>query len=150
MDDKQINFRKATIDDVNQIWLVERASFPTPWTKEAFIKELTDNRLAHYFVLELGNQIIGYAGMWIILDEAHITNVAIHPETRGRKLGELLMRNLMTMAKLFGAKKMTLEVRESNRIALNLYCKLDFKRQGIRKKYYTNPIEDAIIMWVKL
>lgn len=150
MGEKAINIREATIKDIDDIWLVESKSFSTPWTREAFINELTTNRFAYYYVLELENDIVGYAGMWIILDEAHVTNVAIYPNVRGKKLGELLMRYLMTMAKMHGAESMTLEVRVSNHAAKNLYYKLNFKEHGIRKNYYADTMEDALIMWVKL
>ena len=88
--------------------------------------------------------------MWLIIDEAHITNIAVHPEKRGIGLGELLMVHLMTMAKFYGAADMTLEVRVSNDIAKNLYHKLNFKEKGFRKNYYADTNEDALIMWVKL
>jgi len=148
--EQPISIRKATKKDIDRICAVEKASFTTPWSKEAFRKELSTNRFAHYYVLELGKEIVGYAGMWIILDEAHVTNVAIHPKYRGLKLGELLMRSLMANAKILGAKSMTLEVRVSNDVAQRLYRKLNFKEQGIRKKYYADTMEDALIMWVKL
>lgn len=147
---KSLNIREATIEDVDNICQVENLSFPTPWSREAFMSELTTNRFAYYYVLELDSEIVGYAGMWIILDEAHVTNVAIHPNVRGLKLGEVLMRHLMAMARVYGAKSMTLEVRVSNSVAKNLYYKLNFKEHGIRKNYYADTMEDALIMWVKL
>lgn len=150
MEEQPIGIRRATIKDLNLICEVEKESFSTPWSKEAFKRELTTNRFAHYFVIEWGSQIVGYAGMWIILDEAHVTNVAIVPKVRGLKLGELLMRHLMVSAKLLGAHSMTLEVRVSNHIAQNLYRKLNFEERGIRKNYYADTMEDALIMWVNL
>lgn len=147
---KQLNIRKANIEDVEQMWNVEQASFSKPWSKEAFVSEMTTNRFAQYYVLEIEGDIVGYAGMWIILDEAHVTNIAIHPHARGQKLGELMMRHLIAIAKMFGAKSMTLEVRVSNQIAQNLYRKLGFKEEGLRKNYYADTMEDAIIMWVNL
>lgn len=142
--------RLATINDVDEIWEVEKASFSIPWSREAFISELTTNKFAYYYVIELAGEVVGYAGMWVILDEAHVTNVAIHPKARGNKLGELIMRYLLQMAQFYGASSMTLEVRVSNQIAQNLYTKLKFQEQGIRKKYYADTMEDAIIMWVKI
>lgn len=147
---KQLNIRKATKEDIDQIVTIEKVSFSSPWTKETFLEEFTNNLLAYYSVVELKGEIVGYTGMWIILDEAHITNVAIHPKVRGLKLGELAMRYLMGIAKYHGAKRMTLEVRESNKIAINLYYKLKFKEHGYRKNYYSDPVEDAKIMWVEL
>ncbi|TCS79574.1 ribosomal protein S18-alanine N-acetyltransferase [Tepidibacillus fermentans] len=150
MDMDRIQIRRATIDDIDQIWRVEQLSFPTPWSRQAFFSELTNNQYAYYFVLEFDERIVGYVGMWLIFDEAHITNVAISPEVRGMKLGELLMRYLMATAKGLGANRMTLEVRISNHIAISLYKKLGFKEEGIRKNYYADTFEDAIIMWVNL
>lgn len=150
MEEQPLEIRRAIIKDLNLIWEVEKESFSTPWSKEAFKRELTTNRFAHYFVIEWDGQIVGYAGMWIILDEAHVTNVAILPKVRGLKLGELLMRHLMVSAKVLGAHSMTLEVRVSNQIAQNLYRKLHFEERGIRKNYYADTMEDALIMWVNL
>ncbi len=150
LEEQALLIRRATVKDINDIWAVEEASFSTPWSKEAFKRELTTNQFAYYFVLELEKKIVGYAGMWIILDEAHVTNVAILPESRGLKLGELLMTHLIANAKMHGAESMTLEVRVSNNIAQNLYRKLHFEEKGIRKNYYADTLEDALIMWVEL
>lgn len=143
-------FREATLEDVDLIYAVEEKSFQTPWSKESFENEINNNKFAYYYVLELENKIVGYAGMWIILDEAHITNIAIAPSARGKKLGEALLKFLMEKAKYYGAEKMTLEVRASNSIAQGLYNKLNFKKTGIRKNYYADSIEDAVIMWVNI
>ncbi len=146
----QLNIRKATVEDAGKIFEIETKSFSSPWSKETFIEELSSNLLAYYSVIELEDEMVGYTGMWIIMDEAHITNVAIHPKARGVKLGELAMRHMMGIAKLLGAKRMTLEVRASNHVAINLYNKLNFEEQGCRANYYSHPFEDAIIMWVEL
>jgi len=145
-----LNIRKAEIQDIDSILKVEQESFPTPWSREAFEGELITNRFAMYYLVELEGKIVGYAGMWVIFDEAHVTNVAISPNYRGYQLGELLMRHIMATAKMHGAKRMTLEVRESNNIARRLYEKLNFIEEGIRKNYYADTMEDALIMWVNL
>lgn len=150
MEEKNIRIRRAQIADVEMIWFIEKSSFSKPWSKEAFINEFTTNKFAYYYCLDIGDKMVGYAGMWIILDEAHITNVAIHPDYRGNKLGKLLMSYLIAAAKRLGADSMTLEVRVSNTIAQNLYRKLNFQEQGIRKNYYADTMEDALIMWVKI
>lgn len=142
--------REASIEDIDFIYEIEKNSFQTPWSKESFENELNNNKFAYYYVLELEHKIVGYAGMWVILDEAHITNIAIIPFARGKKLGEILLRYLMEMAKSVGADKMTLEVRASNYIAQGLYNKLNFKKAGIRKNYYADTVEDAVIMWVNI
>lgn len=146
----QFNFRLMTIDDIDEIMAIERASFTLPWTYEAYYNELIMNEFAHYILLEVDEKIIGYCGVWVIVDEAHITNIAIDPSYRGKKLGEALLRQVMLVAMQKGAKTMTLEVRVSNVVAQNLYRKLGFQNGGIRKGYYTDNYEDALVMWVNL
>ncbi|SFM32937.1 ribosomal protein S18-alanine N-acetyltransferase [Salibacterium qingdaonense] len=136
--------------DLEGILKVEHDAFQMPWTKYAFFNELMNNQFAHYLVVEWGSDIIGYCGVWIIIDEAHITNIAIHSAYRGYKLGELLMKNVLDMAHAYGAVTMTLEVRVSNLIAQSLYKKLGFQPGGIRKNYYVDNKEDALVMWVNI
>lgn len=136
--------------DIDQILEIEHASFTTPWSRESFENELRKNQYAHYTVLEDEEGVFGYCGMWIIIDEAHITNIALLPKYRGKKLGEALLKKVMEIARGKGAKTMTLEVRVSNDIAQSLYRKLGFQNGGIRKNYYTDDHEDALVMWVNL
>jgi len=138
------------LDHIPGVLEIEQKSFPTPWSQQAFTYELTQNNFAYYIAALSEGKVIGYAGMWMVLDEAHITNVAVHPEYRGKKLGEALMCEMMRQAVLRGAVRMTLEVRPSNMAARELYKKLRFKEKGLRKRYYTDTNEDAIIMWVDL
>ena len=133
--------------DLDEVMEVEHQCFTTPWSRYSFTCELTDNQFSHYLVVRHLGKIIAYGGMWIILDEAHVTNVGVVPEYRGEGVGELLMRSLMAAAKSRGAKKMTLEVRKSNYVAQNLYSKLGFEPVGIRRGYYLDDREDAVIMW---
>ncbi|MGI2329253.1 ribosomal protein S18-alanine N-acetyltransferase [Planococcus sp. YIM B11945] len=141
-------FRKMTIDDIDRVFEIETLSFSLPWTKEAFYYEMEENEHAYYVIAETQEGIVGYCGMWLVLDEAHVTNIAIHPDERGKKLGEQLMKAAMDVAKDQGAKLMTLEARVSNHVAQNLYRKLGFQNGGIRKRYYSDNYEDAIVMWV--
>lgn len=143
-------FRFMKEEDIDQILNIEHLSFATPWSKEAFYNELYQNQFAVYIVLEEDGKIIGYCGVWIVLDEAHVTNVAVLPEYRGRKFGDALMRKLIEVAKEKGARTMTLEVRVTNHIAQSLYRKMGFQNGGIRKNYYTDNQEDALVMWVNL
>lgn len=143
-------FRYMKEEDIDQILEVEHASFTTPWSREAFYNEIYNNKFAVYFVLEEDQKILGYCGAWIVIDEAHVTNVAVLPEYRGRKLGESLLRKMMSEAKDMGARSMTLEVRVTNHVAQSLYRKLGFQNGGIRKNYYSDNQEDALVMWVKL
>ncbi|AHF06364.1 alanine acetyltransferase [Desulfitobacterium metallireducens DSM 15288] len=137
-------------DDLERIMKIEHASFPTPWSPQAFITELTENEYARYFCLEIGEKVIGYMGLWFILEEGHITNVAIAPEFRGQRFGELLMRSVMQRMQVEGMERMTLEVRASNYTAQRLYERLGFVLAGRRKGYYSDNREDALIMWVEL
>lgn len=147
---KQLTFRKMKEKDIDQILVIEHASFTTPWSRESFENELTKNQFAYYTVLEDEEEVFGYCGVWIIVDEAHITNIALLPKYRGKKLGEALLTMVMETAREKGAKTMTLEVRVTNHIAQSLYRKLGFQNGGIRKNYYTDNQEDALVMWVNL
>ncbi|MFP7299944.1 ribosomal protein S18-alanine N-acetyltransferase [Neobacillus niacini] len=143
-------FRYMKEEDIDQILEVEHASFATPWSRDAFFNEINNNKFAVYIVLEEDLKIIGYVGAWVVIDEAHVTNVAVLPEYRGRKLGEALLRKMMKLAKDMGARSMTLEVRVTNHVAQSLYRKLGFQNGGIRKNYYSDNQEDALVMWVNL
>lgn len=146
----ELAYRFMTIADVGAVAELERLSFSTPWPHDAFVNELTKNPNAKYVVVIHQNRIVAYCGMWIIIDEAHITNVAVHPLYRGKKIGLSLMMKMMNVARMFHAKSMTLEVRPSNTVARNMYTKLGFREHGVRKRYYSDNNEDAIIMWVTL
>ena len=139
-----------TVDDLDEVMEVEVNSFTIPWSREAFFNELTKNQFAQYLIVEVDQKVVGYCGVWIIVDEAHITNIALLPEYRGLKLGEALMAKVMELAREIGAIRMTLEVRVSNMRAQNLYRKFGFEEGAIRKQYYTDNMEDAIVMWVNL
>ncbi|BAH41491.1 MULTISPECIES: ribosomal protein S18-alanine N-acetyltransferase [Bacillales] len=145
-----LEYRYMTMQDVGAVAELERLAFTTPWPHDAFVNELTRNPNARYVVVAHQNRIIAYCGMWIVIDEAHITNIAVHPLYRGKKVGLALMIKMMGVAKLQGAHSMTLEVRPSNTVARNMYIKLGFKEHGRRKRYYSDNNEDAIIMWVTL
>lgn len=148
--DQVIRFRSMRLSDIGAVCRIEQESFTTPWSEAAFQNELTNNHYAHYLVMESGSELIGYGGMWLILDEAHVTNIAVRPAYRGRKLGEQLLRELQSTASFLGARKMTLEVRVSNHIAQRLYEKLGFYGAGLRRGYYSDNREDALIMWADL
>ncbi len=136
--------------DLEKIIEIEHASFSSPWSPQAFISELRDNEYARYFCLELEGEIIGYMGLWFILEEGHITNVAIAPGFRGKRRGEVLMRFVIQIMAKEGMERMTLEVRASNMPAQRLYERLGFVKAGVRKGYYSDNREDALIMWLDL
>lgn len=145
-----IEFRAMRLDDIQQICQIEKEAFPTPWSAGAFRNELLHNRYARYTVMDKDGLVVGYGGMWLITDEAHVTNVAIRKPFRGMRLGEKLLTEMKRTAVAQGARFMTLEVRPSNQIARNLYEKMGFNVTGVRKGYYTDNQEDALIMTVKL
>ena len=145
-----LRIRRMTFLDIDGVWAVESQVFNNPWSRSAFVDEMTDNDLAHYLVLEDQGMIAGYAGMWIVVDEAHVTNIALLPDYRRQGLGEKLVRELIKTARERYAVMMTLEVRPSNTVAQSLYSKLGFLPQGIRRAYYSDNQEDALIMTCKL
>ncbi|HEX7057770.1 MAG TPA: ribosomal protein S18-alanine N-acetyltransferase [Bacilli bacterium] len=150
LQDDGVIFRSMRLEDIPAICRIEAEAFATPWTAPAFRNELLYNHFAKYLVVEMYGNIIGYGGMWVIIDEAHVTNIAIASEYRGKKLGERLLARLQQVAISAGATKMTLEVRVSNRIAQNLYKKMGFYPSGLRRNYYSDNHEDALIMWADL
>jgi ribosomal-protein-alanine N-acetyltransferase len=150
MNDEVVTFRAMALRDVDRVLQIERASFTAPWSRSAFVGELTQNHFARYSVVCLGERIVGYGGMWLIVDEAHVTNIAVAPDVRGQGLGERLLRYMMALAVAQGSGRMTLEVRVSNETAQNLYRKMGFEESGVRPGYYTDNREDALIMWAPL
>ena len=135
--------RAADLDAVQRI---ERASFSTPWPAYAYRQEIETNRLAHYIVARVGDEIVGFAGMWMMVDQAHITTFAVDPEWRRKGIGAQMVRALLEMARPLGGRQATLEVRLSNLPARHLYEKFGFRPGGIRPRYYSDNGEDALIM----
>lgn len=135
------------IDDINSILKISLLSFPEVWSRNSMEKEMLENKFARYLVAIADNMIVGYGGMWIIIDEAHITNIAVHPEYRSIGIGTTLLVGLLEASKKESVTGMTLEVRRSNMTAQSLYKKLGFVEEGFRKAYYSDNKEDAIIMW---
>jgi len=142
--------RKMTTEDLLAVVEVENICFTTPWSEDSFRNELTTNMLAVYYVAEVDQRVVGYAGMWHVMDELHITNVAVHPEFRGKKIGNQLLEALIGFSSSGPYTGMTLEVRVSNDVAIKLYTKYGFEKLGIRKGYYQDNKEDAIVMWKEL
>lgn len=141
--------RTMTKDDIDDVYKVEEDCFADPWSKEAIRQELKNN-LARYIVAEIDGKVVGYVGVWFVLDEGHITNVAVHSDYRGKKIGDKLIKELVGLCKENNMSAITLEVRVSNIVAQNLYKKYGFKIGGIRKEYYSDNKEDAMIMWSQL
>src|SRR6056297_1062972 len=143
----KLNIRKMTIEDLDRVMEIEEETFSVPWSRDSYESEISTNMLSAYFVVEAAGRIIGYCGMWFILDEAHITNIAVQKSFRGKGIGAMLVGCLLEEALKKGIGKLTLEVRDSNIAARKLYEKMGFSEEGIRPGYYPDNHEDAIIMW---
>jgi ribosomal-protein-alanine N-acetyltransferase len=145
-----IHVRGMTMADLKAVLDIDHMSFPIPWSERTYKYELTENRSSYMHVVEIQeNQIqrvVGYVGFWLIVDEAHISTLAVHPDYRGQGMGALLLQTALADAERLGARIVTLEVRISNQAAINLYRKFDFKVVGSRPRYYRDNNEDAILM----
>ena len=138
--------RRMTVEDVDQVTAIEAATFARPWDRASFLHEVTENAVARYLVCCEGDNVIGYAGAWIILDESHITNIAVREDKRDRGIGKELTRALLQYLSNLGASCATLEVRVSNERAQAVYRDNGFVKVGKRKKYYEDNGEDAWLM----
>lgn len=146
--DPPYRIEPMTLADLDEIMVLENACFSAPWPRRAFRSDLK-NTYARYVVLRAAGSsaILGYAGLWLIIDEAHVTTIAVHPGYRRRSLGELLLLHLFDLAAGFDIRFITLEVRAGNQAAQGLYRKYGFRQEGVRRRYYTDTGEDALIMW---
>src|SRR5258705_1172451 len=134
------------LEDLAEVQRIEQASFSTPWPENAYRSELMTNRLASYLVARIGGRIVAYGGMWLMVDEAHITTFAVHPAWRRQRIGERLLLAFLDVAAARQAREATLEVRLSNISARRLYEKYGFRPVGLRPRYYSDDGEDALIM----
>jgi [ribosomal protein S18]-alanine N-acetyltransferase len=134
------------LEDVDDVQRIEEASFSTPWPPNAYRSELMTNKLAAYLVVRAEGRIVAYGGMWLMVDEAHITTFAVHPSWRRQRLGERLLLAFLDLARDRHAREATLEVRLSNLAARRLYEKYGFRPVGVRPRYYSDNNEDALIM----
>ena len=144
-----IEFYRMVQEDADGVARVEAACMPVPWSRQSFWEEASHTD-AYYLIardVDRDNLIVAYAGCWLLANEGHITNVAVDPDYQGQGLGRRLMNELTSRVKALGVDSMTLEVRPSNTVAINLYTSLGFRSVGQRPKYYTNPVEAAEIMW---
>lgn len=144
----RIEITPMKLEDLNEVLEIEVLSFTTPWSRSSFIYELLENERAVYLVAKNEfSQVMGYVGMWIVFDEGHITNLATHPNFRRKGVAHKLMEELIRISKEKGVRYLTLEVRRSNNSAQDLYQKMGFVHMGVRRKYYLDNNEDALIMW---
>lgn len=132
--------------DVGAVLEIERLSFSAPWPAFAFEQELTANRLAHYCVVRLADRVVAFGGIWLMVDEAHITTFGVHPDHRRKGIGRRLLLQLAEVALELGSARMTLEVRVSNLPAQALYRSFGFAVSGRRVAYYSDDGEDALVM----
>ncbi len=143
-----LNIRRMTVDDAERISEIEKGIFSEPWTADSFERAI-DSGTDIYLVAEEDGEIAGYCGLWGVIDEGQITNVAVVPKFRRRGVAKELLTRLLSEAREHKLSVFTLEVRVSNRPAIALYEKFGFKVEGIRKDFYRKPREDAMIMWLK-
>jgi len=141
-----VRIEPMTLDDLERVHAIEQASFFPTWPDEAYRNELMTNKLATYLVARLEDVVIGFAGIWLMVDEAHVTTFAVDPAWRRRGVGERLLLALLDVSVARRAREATLEVRLSNMAARRLYEKYGFRPVGIRPRYYTDNGEDALIM----
>ena len=134
-------------EDVSTVVRIENATFVSSWPDNAFRQELEENKLAHYFTARYNGELIGYGGIWVIMEDSHITTIGVHPEHQGKKFGEALLLIMLESAIERGAAWMTLEVRVSNEAAQRLYRKYGFTVVSTRRGYYTDNQESALVMW---
>lgn len=138
--------RRMEKRDVDRVHEIECACFRSPWSKLSLLGELK-NDVARYYVLETGGRVEGYGGMWVLFEEAHVTNIAVMPDFRRKGFATEIILALMRGAMFVGASEMTLEVREHNYGAQELYKKMGFSQNGYRPKYYSDTGEDALLLW---
>lgn len=144
---RALHIEPMRLEHVPSVLHVESLCFVTPWPRNAFQNELTENKLAHYFVGYSGEELVAYGGLWVILEDAHITTVAVHPAQQRQRYGERILIRLLDEAIERGACWITLEVRESNVAAQNLYKKYGFTVVNTRRGYYSDNDENALVMW---
>lgn len=137
--------RKMTSQDIDEVMQIEKQSFTLPWSRESYLGELK-NKFATYLVCDCEGEIAGYGGIWVVFEEAHITNVAVGTSSRQAGIGNTLMEELEKVAREKKAQRILLEVRPSNQAALKMYHNLNYLPTGLRKQYYSDNNEDAIIM----
>lgn len=137
--------REMLVEDLDQVMEIEQDLFHVPWTREGYFTFLT-RKDTMFLVVEEKGQILGYCGLLMVLDEGDVTNVAVRRDRQKEGIGNFLMEGLIRLADGLGIRTIHLEVRESNGTAIRLYERIGFQKDGIRKDYYENPVENAILM----
>jgi ribosomal-protein-alanine N-acetyltransferase len=138
----------TSIAQIDEVLAVEQASFTNPWTREMYVSELSNQGVSFCFVARAQDgRVIGFCSFWRVLDELHINNLAVLPEFRRAGVATALLARALAEGTALGARRATLEVRRSNDAARLLYERFGFTLAGVRRSYYTNPVEDALILW---
>lgn len=147
---KKVTVSKITTEDVDKVYQIEEIIHPDHhWSKDSFYNEISNNLATYYCVKDESNTILGFVGTWMIVDEAHITTFGVHPDFRRLQLGQVLMIQVLKNCYKNMVKYVTLEVRESNIPAISLYKKFLFESIGVRKNYYQDNGENALIMFTQ-
>ena len=134
--------------DLDGVLDVEAESFTNPWTRDMYAWELQNRSVCHIFVVRTDDcPVAGFCAFWLVVDEIHINNLAMRPRFRTQGIGSALLTRVLDEARALGARRATLEVRASNEGARRLYERFGFYVAGTRRNYYTNPVEDALILW---
>jgi [ribosomal protein S18]-alanine N-acetyltransferase len=134
--------------DLDEVLVIEEASFTNPWTRQMFQWELQNVGVSYGYVLRTPEwPVAAFCTVWVVMDEVHINNIAVRPDCRGAGVGRALLEFVLRIGAGLGARRATLEVRRSNQAALKLYERLGFTVAGVRRNYYANPVEDALILW---
>jgi len=137
----------SALAEIDAILAVERASFTNPWTREMYLAELDHHGVAFFYVArDADSRVIGFCSFWRILDELHINNLAVLPEYRRQGVASALLARVIEEGTSMGSRRATLEVRHSNEAARRLYGGFGFVVAGVRRGYYSNPIEDALVL----
>jgi ribosomal-protein-alanine N-acetyltransferase len=144
---RKLDISPMLIEDIPAVLAIEVLSFRSTWPSNAFLNELRDNKLAYYFVGRLDGRIVAYGGIWVILEDSHVTTIAVHPDVRRQRLGEEMLVHLIDEAIERAASWITLEVRESDHIPQKLYRKYGFTVVSTRRGYYSDNNENALVMW---
>ena len=143
--------RLSRPDDLDGVLAIEQASFNNPTTRDWYERELQRPEVCFIYVLRTEEApVAAFCAFWLVIDQAHINNLAVRPELRGRGLGTQLLESILVEARHLGATSLTLEVRRSNVAAQRLYSKAGFFEHSVRKNYYTQPVEDAIVLLRKI
>ena len=134
--------------EIEAILEIEEASFTNPWTREMYVAELANRGIAYcYLARDADGHVVGFCSFWRVVDELHINNLAVLPRSRRTGVATALLRHVLAEGARLGAVRATLEVRQSNEPARLLYTHLGFAEAGVRRAYYTKPVEDAIVLW---